>query len=189
MPPGNPRSLQHIYRASLLRIDPQRSTGTARHTLVPASTRCASAPSPATGEARGNADPRRALGQRGEDLAAAHFQALGFQLLARNQYRRFCGEVDLIVFDGRTLVFVEVKATCVSRESAHAAKYETQTRGWPSIRQFKHQRKAIRAWLAAEGSDLPRVSCCRLDVVRVLFDEHQQLVRLDHIQDAWEGAW
>ncbi len=29
----------------------------------------------------------------------------------------------------------------------------------------------------------------RLDVVKVLVGEDDELVRLDHLQGAWEGAW
>ena len=42
---------------------------------------------------------RHAAGQRGEDLAAAHLERLGFQILARNHRTRF-GELDLVAFDG-----------------------------------------------------------------------------------------
>jgi putative endonuclease len=51
-------------------------------------------------------DPRRTLGRLGEDLAAAHLARLGFATLARNVRTRH-GEIDLIVFDGRVLAFIE----------------------------------------------------------------------------------
>ena len=54
------------------------------------------------------ADPRHALGRRGEELAAEHLHRLGFSPLGRNERTRY-GEIDLIAFDGRTLVFAEVK--------------------------------------------------------------------------------
>jgi putative endonuclease len=181
MPAGRPRSLQHIYRSSLLRLDPQRSTG------APAGDLCAPARSRAAGEARGGPDPRRALGRRGEDLAAAHFRALGFELIAHNQYRRF-GELDLVVFDGHTLVFVEVKTCHVRGGSAGSRGYDAQTLGWPHKRQLRRQRQTAIAWLAEQGSSYPRASCRRLDVVMVLFDEHDRFVRLDHIEATWDGA-
>src|SRR5919112_6146533 len=53
-------------------------------------------------------DPRRTLGRTGEDLALDHLQRLGYELVARNHRTRW-GEIDLIVHDGSTLVFVEVK--------------------------------------------------------------------------------
>ena len=47
-------------------------------------------------------------GQRGEALAIAHFEELGFSVVKKNyRYRR--SEVDLIVRQTNTLVFVEVK--------------------------------------------------------------------------------
>ena len=64
--------------------------------------------------AGGGMDPervarRRALGVAGEDLAAAWYVGRGCQVLARNwRYRE--GELDLIVRDGRSIVFCEVKS-------------------------------------------------------------------------------
>ena len=45
------------------------------------------------------------MGRLGEELAAAHLSRLGFSELERNARTRH-GEIDLIAFDGRTLVFV-----------------------------------------------------------------------------------
>lgn len=51
------------------------------------------------------------FGKRGEDLAYWHLRQLGFTVVARNYQRAGVGgEVDLIGWDGDTLVFVEVKA-------------------------------------------------------------------------------
>jgi putative endonuclease len=52
---------------------------------------------------------RQHLGRRGETLAAEHFERLGYEVLARNHRTRF-GELDLVLCDGRVLVFCEVKA-------------------------------------------------------------------------------
>jgi len=51
----------------------------------------------------------RARGQWGEDLAAAHYRRLGHLILDRN-WRSSTGELDLVVLDGSTYVFSEVKA-------------------------------------------------------------------------------
>ena len=53
-------------------------------------------------------DVRHVRGQQGEELAAAHFERLGYEVLARNHRTRY-GELDLVVGDGSNLVFVEVK--------------------------------------------------------------------------------
>ncbi len=51
---------------------------------------------------------RAALGRAGEDVAAAWYEAHGYEILERN-WRRREGEVDLIVRAGRTVAFCEVK--------------------------------------------------------------------------------
>ena len=51
----------------------------------------------------------RARGQWGENLAAAHYRRLGHHILDRN-WRSPTGELDLVLFDGSTYVFSEVKA-------------------------------------------------------------------------------
>ena len=57
---------------------------------------------------------RRALGVAGEDLAAAWYEANGYQVVARN-WRCREGELDLVVRRNRTIVFCEVKARSSSR--------------------------------------------------------------------------
>jgi putative endonuclease len=51
---------------------------------------------------------RRQSGQRGEELAVAYLQGQGYRVQQQN-YRCRCGEIDIIAWDGATLVFVEVK--------------------------------------------------------------------------------
>src|SRR3954462_11200115 len=119
-------------------------------------------------------DVRQIAGQRGEELAAAHFERLGFEVLARNHRTRF-GELDLVAFDGETLVFVEVKTRrCGTREP------------WESLherKQSKVRRMAI-AWLT-EGTDRPYGAHLRFDGIAVLLDAHGALVRLDHLEAAF----
>ena len=57
-------------------------------------------------------DPRRQLGNRGEELAAKRYEALGWQVLHRNWHPKgleLRGELDLIVAKGSLLAVVEVK--------------------------------------------------------------------------------
>ncbi len=51
----------------------------------------------------------RARGQWGEGLAAAHYRRLGLDVVDRN-WRSPTGELDLVLLDGATYVFSEVKA-------------------------------------------------------------------------------
>jgi putative endonuclease len=137
------------------------------------------------GEVDGERDPRRALGRRGEDQVIAHFQRLGFWPLECNRHLRFA-ELDLIVFDGHTLVFVEVKTRRLGAHSASPGGYQ-QTLGWPSRRQSKGLCSAARSWLSEQGASRPRASEIRFDVVRVLVDSQDRLLALDHIEAAFQG--
>lgn len=51
---------------------------------------------------------RKQVGVTGEDLAAAWYEARGYQVVARN-WRCRTGELDLVLRHGRTVVFCEVK--------------------------------------------------------------------------------
>lgn len=54
-------------------------------------------------------DGRRAAGKAGEDAAARWLESNGVEIVERNARTRY-GELDIVATDGRTLVFVEVKA-------------------------------------------------------------------------------
>ncbi|HEY1457850.1 MAG TPA: YraN family protein [Solirubrobacteraceae bacterium] len=138
------------------------------------------------GEVDGDRDPRRPLGRRGEDQVVAHFQRLGFRLLECKRHLRFA-ELDLIVFDGHTLVFVEVKTRRLGGTLNEQTRYPP-TLGWPSRRQARGLCNAARTWLSEQGSQRPRATEIRFDVVRVLLDSEERLVSLDHIEAAWEGV-
>ncbi len=62
-------------------------------------------------------NPRRALGERGEALAAAWYEAAGYEILDRN-WRCRAGELDLVLGRGRALVFCEVKTRSSTRFGA-----------------------------------------------------------------------
>ncbi|HEY9073392.1 MAG TPA: YraN family protein [Desulfobaccales bacterium] len=71
-------------------------------------------------------DPRRQLGDAGEDLAAAALKKQGYKILERN-YVAPLGEIDLIARQGKTYVFIEVKTRKNERfgapqEAVNAAK-------------------------------------------------------------------
>jgi len=79
-------------------------------------------------------NPDHAAGRRGEDLAHRFLERRGFTIVARN-YRPPAGggEIDLIAWQGETLVFVEVKSRSGEEHGApdrnvSAAKYTTLLR-------------------------------------------------------------
>lgn len=51
---------------------------------------------------------KKALGQKGEDIAASYLQGKGYQVVTRNYYTRY-GELDIICTYKNILVFVEVR--------------------------------------------------------------------------------
>jgi len=126
---------------------------------------------------------RGRLGRSGEDLAAAHFQRLGFRVLARNVRTRE-GELDLVVCDGETIVFVEVK----TRSASSALAREDPDRAplaWLRERQRVRIRRLARAWLADPSQERPRARTLRFDAVGVLLDARGGLLRLEHLEAAW----
>jgi putative endonuclease len=136
---------------------------------------------PAEGNSR--VDPRRALGRVGEDLAARHLGRLGFSILARNVRTRH-GEIDLIAFNGSTLVFVEVKTR---RVSSHARRVRPEQEPLAGLRprQRARVRRLAVAWLSADGARRPSARTIRFDAVGVIVDASDRLLRLDHLEAAW----
>jgi putative endonuclease len=117
---------------------------------------------------------RQHLGRLGEQLAAEHFARLGYAVLAQNHHTRF-GELDLVLSDGRTLVFCEVKTRRLGTgepfESLHEAK-QSQVR------------KMAAHWLS-QPIDRPWHDELRFDAIGVLVDRAGGLVRLDHVENAF----
>ncbi len=102
-------------------------------------------------------DRRRALGQRGEEAVAAWYEARGYDVVVRN-WRCRDGELDLVVRDGRTFVFCEVKTRTTD---AFGAPAEAVTR----TKQMRLRRLAAK-WLE---NDAPlRPTDIRFDVASVL---------------------
>jgi putative endonuclease len=131
----------------------------------------------------GRADPRRTLGRCGEDLAAAHLDRLGFSTLARNVRTRY-GEIDLIVFDGRTLIFAEVKTRRVRSHTA-SVRPDQEPLPWLRPRQRARVRRLAVAWLSDEQRTRPTAHTIRFDAVGVIIDARGELLRLDHVEGAW----
>lgn len=136
------------------------------------------------------ADLRRHTGSTGEQLAAEHLLRRGFDIVERN-FRTRWGELDIIAFDGRTLVFCEVKCRR-GRVSGRSG----SDRGPLGIgagvdplasvhsgKQAQVRRMAAR-WLV-ERRDRPRAEELRFDVIGVTLDAQGRLVRLDHLEGAF----
>ncbi len=119
----------------------------------------------------GSTDLRHALGAEGERLAALHLERRGFAILARNFRTRF-GELDLVGFDGATLVFCEVK----TRRGAARTPFESIT-----PEKARRVRGMGATWLA-EAADRPYAPELRFDAISVRFDASGRLAGLDHLE-------
>ena len=114
------------------------------------------------------------IAEIGESLAAAHLKARGCKILAQN-YRAVRGEIDLIVQDRQFIVFVEVK-------TRRSLKF-----GVPQAAVTKQKQRQISkialAYLQAKNLwDAP----CRFDVIGVHLTHQSELLRLEHIESAFE---
>src|SRR3954462_4599258 len=116
-------------------------------------------------------DTRHPRGRQGEDLAPRPLEALGYEVLARNHRTRF-GELDLVAFDGETLVFAEVK----TRLAGSGEPFGNLHAG----NRCQVRRMAI-AWLT-EATDRPYGARLRFDGIAVLVARADELVRLDHLE-------
>lgn len=124
-------------------------------------------------------EARRALGHSGERLAERFLARRGYKRLARN-FSTPTGELDLIMRDGDTVVFVEVKTL-------------TQPELSEPIEQLRpaQQRKLIKTanWWRQQKrcTDKP----CRFDVVGIAINEDDDEPEITHIEDAFapQNGW
>ncbi|MGE4529916.1 MAG: YraN family protein [Acidithiobacillus sp.] len=110
--------------------------------------------------------PRQQLGQEGENRALTMLLAAGTKLISRN-FRCRSGEIDLIVLDDESLVFVEVRQRTHNRQGDAAASVNTR----------KQQRliRAAQYFLLRN----PRLGLrpCRFDVIAIDGDAAPNWIR------------
>jgi putative endonuclease len=135
------------------------------------------APRPALPFCRSMTFERLSLGRRGEDLVAARLERAGWRIVGRN-VRLPSGELDLVALDGRTLVFVEVKAA----RAGNRLGPERPAHAVGARKQLKLRRLA-REWIA-ERRGPSGVAGYRFDVVGVSFGA-DGLADVDHIRAAF----
>jgi putative endonuclease len=126
------------------------------------------------------AGSRTSLGRLGEQLAAEHFERLGWEIVERN-YQSRLGELDIVAVDGDALVFAEVKTCRLGRGNP-----------WQSLHERKQAqvRRIAGVWFSERRIPfferrIPFFERVRFDAIGVLVDSAGALVRLDHIEDAF----
>lgn len=117
-----------------------------------------------------------AVGRFGEDLAAAHLEAAGLSVLARN-WRCRIGEIDIVARDDDTVVFVEVK-TRSGLGFGHPAEAVTAAKAARIHRLAMH-------WLEQNRADGGRRATLRFDVVTVLRSASGGTAELTHLRGAF----
>lgn len=112
----------------------------------------------------------RQTGRIAEDYATHALKEKGYRIIERNFSNKF-GEIDIIAKDHGVLVFVEVKA-----------KIGTNF-GMPEEMISKGKLQKIRnmATMFMKGELIP----CRIDVVAIVLDENNEVVRLTHYENVY----
>ena len=121
---------------------------------------------------------RRRTGKIAEDLVAERLAAAGWEIVERNARTRY-GELDIVARDGRTLVFVEVKA---GREGASFGPERPILA--VDARKQRRVRKLATAWMA-ERRRIPPYAEIRFDAIGVTFDRADRPVDVEHIEGAF----
>ena len=121
---------------------------------------------------------RQRIGRAAEELVASRLEAAGWEIVERNARTRY-GELDLVALDGRTLVFVEVKAGRMG--SAYGP--ERPVLSVDRRKQQRVRRLAV-AWMA-ERRDAPYYAEIRFDAIGVTFDRSGRVVDVEHIESAF----
>ena len=115
----------------------------------------------------------RQIGRVAEDLALAHLCNEGLRLVQRN----FCcrgGELDLVMRDGETLVFVEVR-------SRRGNRYGSAEESVTATKQARLRKAA--AFYLLRHPDWSN-SCCRFDVIAVT--QNSKDPRINWIPNAFD---
>lgn len=121
---------------------------------------------------------RQRLGKTAEDLVAGRLAEARWEVIERNARTRH-GELDIVALDGRTLVFVEVKA-------GRAGSAFGPVRPVLSV-DFRKQtriRRLATAWMS-ERRDLARYEEIRFDAVGVTYDRGGRVTDYEHVEGAF----
>jgi putative endonuclease len=109
------------------------------------------------------------LGQRGEDLAHRHLRRNGFTVVARNwRPPQGGGEIDIVAWEGDSLVFVEVKTRASGEFSAPERDIDAE--------KIHALRRAARDYVRRSGADESRA---RFDAISIAAGN------LEHLRDAF----
>lgn len=124
-------------------------------------------------------DPRRRLGNLGEQLAASHLEARGMRVIERNFRTRY-GELDVVAADDRHLVFCEVKTRMLHGDPGPLGPFAAI-----GVRKRRQVRAMAGIWLAMRSDRAERPAELRFDAIGVSVDRTGRLVALEHLEGAF----
>ncbi len=114
------------------------------------------------------------LGRKGEEIALKYLTDKGYELIARNyRFKRF-GELDLIMKDGKYLVFVEVRT---KKNTNFGTPLET-------VDYAKRCQISKMAQLYFVKEKIPEDTFSRFDVIGIVLPDKAE-PKIEHIQDAF----
>ena len=125
---------------------------------------------------------RQKIGALGEDLAAKYLQNKGFSVISRN-YRKKCGEIDIIAKNRGILHFVEVKSVSCENLLDNVSRETSGHRPEDNIHEGKLRRLArtIQVYLAERC--LGREPEWQFDAITVKIDENTKQAKVKFIED------
>jgi putative endonuclease len=131
-----------------------------------------------TKEQNSGQDPRRALGDRAEEICRLNLERRGWRVLDRN-WRVRMGEIDIVAMDGATLVVVEVKAHRSGNRAGPVSPVLAV-----GLQKQRRLRKLASAWLMirCRGRSFDQL---RFDVVGITFAPDDSIARYEHVENAF----
>ena len=122
-------------------------------------------------------DRRRRLGAAGEDAAARHLAALGYEIVERN-FRTRHGELDIVATGHGCLVFCEVKAR-LGRAAT--------TRALEAVGPAKRQRlrRMAAEWFRLGARGAVGEPAVRFDAIGVALAADATVLALEHVENAF----
>lgn len=119
---------------------------------------------------------RRHAGQCAEGWALTHLEEHGLHVVARNWHCRY-GELDLVMYEGETLVFVEVRYRAYTQWGGAES----------SIDARKRQRLIMAAQLFLQRYPTHANQPCRFDCVAIQANTSRMAPQLNWIRSAFDS--
>ena len=125
---------------------------------------------------------KQKIGRLGEDIAKKYLENKGFTVIGRN-YRKKCGEIDIIAQKGKILHFIEVKSvSCdtllgVSCGTKDSYRPEDNLHG----NKLKKLRRVIQTYLS--DRDIPEEIEWKFDVIAVYIEKGTDKSKINFLED------